>query len=406
MKRSLPHLIPAGVAILILVGVLIGGNYYANSLENLYIHALTPKLLTQIDAGSALQRAALRQPDLLMIYGSSEMLSRTSVKTPYFAQTFFSQYPTGFQAFEVAVSGATSLDIAQNLATLGPALKGKKVVISFTPSMFLYPEVKEDAYAHDFSVLHADGFIFSPYISMNIKRQVANRMLAYPTTLGKDPVLLYAAQNLVKNSLLNDLVYYLALPAGQLNLMVINLQDHWEVLNYIWANPKLTPTVTHKPAVINWQAAINKAEAEQKIASSNNPYGFENSDWTKRYGNFQAKKPGSLDQTRLGEFTNSKEWGDLQLLLEVANELGAQVLLLGRPINGTFFEATGVSSQVDDYFYNRLEQTASAAQIALVDYKDHDTDRYFSIDEASHTSRKGWVYVDQTLDAFFHDNLH
>jgi poly-D-alanine transfer protein DltD len=47
----------------------------------------------------------------------------------------------------------------------------------------------------------------------------------------------------------------------------------------------------------------------------------------------------------------------------------------------------------------------SRYDVAMVDIEDHDTDRYFSTDPASHTSRKGWAYVDEALDSFFHDKL-
>ena len=40
----------------------------------------------------------------------------------------------------------------------------------------------------------------------------------------------------------------------------------------------------------------------------------------------------------------------------------------------------------------------------LADFKEYTNDRLFSIDYSSHTSRKGWVIVDQTLDAFYHGN--
>jgi poly-D-alanine transfer protein DltD len=43
--------------------------------------------------------------------------------------------------------------------------------------------------------------------------------------------------------------------------------------------------------------------------------------------------------------------------------------------------------------------------VPLLDFAEHDTDKYFLIDPWSHLSRKGWIYFDRALDAFYHDAL-
>ncbi len=67
------HLTPALITILLIAALLTGSTQYAEWLENRYVHALAPKVFNQKYLGSALQRAAFRQPDLLPMYGSSEL---------------------------------------------------------------------------------------------------------------------------------------------------------------------------------------------------------------------------------------------------------------------------------------------------------------------------------------------
>jgi len=86
--------------------------------------------------------------------------------------------------------------------------------------------------------------------------------------------------------------------------------------------------------------------------------------------------------------------------------LGAEPLILSRPINGRFWEAVGVSEQAQDAYYTKLHAVVDPYHMTLVDYQQYANDIYFSIDNVSHTSRYGWIYVDQTLDEFFHGNLH
>ena len=403
MKDPFHHLISAAAACLVLIGLLIGGSIYINWIETRYIHALAPMLLLESMNGSALQRLGIRQPDLLMVYGSSEMVN---MDTENRALSFFKDYPTGFQVFEVAKGGTTCLNMAQDLAALGPDLKGKKVVISFTPVMFNTEQVPENAYWGDYSRVHSNETAFSPYLSMDLKRRAAKRMLDYPDTLEQDPLLHFALQQLDANTPFNDFIYALSTPLGQLNLQIIHLQDHWQVLNYIWNNPTVKTHVSQHPKSIDWNGAIEKAQLESELNTTNNPYGVENEVWTAYYQEFQPSAPGSEDQRFISDLDKSKEWGDLEILLSILKEMDAEPLIMSRPINGTIWQASGVSAEAQFYYYNKLEQMIKKYDMPLVDYREYTMDKYFNTDKVSHTSRKGWIYVNQTLDAFFHDMLH
>ena len=403
--KELPHLLPALVAILIIIGLLAGGSLYARQQEQRYVNVLAPARLTQADVGSALQEAALRQPDLLPVFGSSEMYRENDENSAF---SFFKTYPTGFTVFEVAVSGITSLETAQNLAALEPLLKGKEVVISFTPSMFTSTEIGPIRYAGDFSRLHANQMVFSPYLSLMLKQRVASRMLDYPNTFANDPVLGFALQRLASHSPMDILLYYLSVPVGWLQTQVIRLQDHWEVLSWIFSRPQDLAPVQRQVYAINWQAEIAKAKTLQSRLTTLNPYGIENPDWNDHYKRTLEKKvaPGSGDDYFIQKMSNSKEWQDLDILLSVLKEAGAQPLILSRPLNGTLWNAMGVSAAARRVYYDRLEKTVQPYGFPLVDFANQDTNRLFSIDLLSHTSRVGWIYVDHVLDDFYHGKIH
>jgi D-alanine transfer protein len=405
VSKNLPHLGAGLLAILLLAGVIAGGSLYAHVVELRYVNALAPLLLQQVNLGSAVQQAAFEQPDLLPAYGSSELLLGSS---SYRASQYFSAYPTGFTVFEIAKSGVTSLMVAQDLAAVGRELNGKKVVISFTPSMFNNREIGPGAYAADFSRLHAYALIFSPDLSFEVRHQAALRMLEYRDTYRKDPLLKFALENLSGGSRRKWLLYELAVPLGRLETWIIRLQDHWEVLNYIWAHPEIKPAVHRQPAVIDWQAEMAKAEFEQAAATSANPYGIEKLAWQKILkGNLLSKPvvPGSGDALFLRNLNRTREWSDLEILLEILKEYGARPVIISRPLNGPILEATGVSWDARQVYYKRLNKIVKAYGFPLVDFMEHDGDKYFSTDLFSHTSRKGWVYVNQTLDAYYHGHL-
>ena len=420
LKSNHLHLVSALLALLFVLGFLEYGTIYAQSLENKYVHVLAPLMLPQSNLGSALQQAGFQQPDLLMVYGSSEMLvedvpmtmtygtSKVPIpSSPYGATQFFRYYPTGFDVYEIAKGGAYSLDNAQDLAAIGPELRGKKVVFSFTPSMFNEPEVTPLMYAADFSLLHANALIFNTDLSLETKQIAALRMNDYPDTLKNDFLLQFAAQQLNCGCWYGSSIYDLAVPLGQLDTWIIRLQDHWEVFNYIRNHPQLNPHVVPKPEQINWPREISQAVTSAKMDSNNNPYGFDNGAWSAYFSETLAhhRKLGSADPGFIQRLNDSEEWTDFDLVLRVLKEMGAQPVILSRPVDGPIWNAMGLSQLGRQAYYIKLQNAVLPYGFPLVDYANHDNDRYFCIDPGCHMNSEGWVYVDQTLDAVFHGSL-
>jgi D-alanine transfer protein len=395
------HLVPALLAVLLIAAVLAGGVLYAQSVESRYVHALAARLPRHNLFGSALQRQALRQPDLLPVYGSSEVSDEVA---GYMARDFFGAYPTGFAAFDVAIGGRTSLTMAEDIAALGPDLRGKKVIISFTPTMFVTKGVSGAEYAGLFSPLYANELAFSTQLSLATKQAAARRMLDFPATLDKEPLLRFALQRLAGGSPLDLALYYAVWPLGKLQTAILELQDHWEVLTYIWADPGLSPDVARAPAALDWAALAARAEQEQMAATTNNPYGIDNDTWN-TYVNKAPKRYGSMDSAALQRLDQSAEWTDFDILLRILADMGARPLILSRPANLTYWEAMGVSPVVSRAYYDKLHQVTDRYAVPAIDFHEYDQDKYFSSDAASHTSRKGWVYVNQAMDDFYHGRL-
>ena len=105
--KATTHLSSAIISLFIFIVALISFDIYSSSLEQKYVNALAPLDLNQTINGIALQYSAFTHPDLLPIYGSSEL---SMIDTPYDAEQFFATYPTGFTVFQVANLGMASLN--------------------------------------------------------------------------------------------------------------------------------------------------------------------------------------------------------------------------------------------------------------------------------------------------------
>src|SRR5438132_5914078 len=176
-----PHLFSALIACALTIAFLCSSRLVAIQIERKTVHWIATRDFFIKNQGLAFECAAARRPDILLLYGSSELID----PVPNRASDFFSSAPSGFQVCPVGKAGTTSLIILQKLAALGSELRGRKVVISLSPSSFFTPAVNPDAYAANFSLPAASGILFSDTLDLHLKTDIAKRMLQFPDTLGK-----------------------------------------------------------------------------------------------------------------------------------------------------------------------------------------------------------------------------
>lgn len=397
-----PHLAPAAAALL-LAAVVVGAGYrYARHVERRKIHAVAAAVVPDLAQRRALQVEALRRHDLLLVYGSSEVI----YPDPHHASNLFHDYPTGFTIVPVGQKSGCALLCAQHLAALGPALRGRKVVVSFTPSNCFENGITPGPYAGNFSRVSANELAFQTPLSFGVKRALARRMLAYPEPLEQDPLLEFALRQLADGSLVGRALYYAALPLGRLQVGVLRLQEHWGEVSFL-NNPELPPDgrppAARPPAAPDWSALVARGEQRHRGITTTNPFGVTDRIWHKVLReHFHEEAPGAKDAEARRDLDESPEWGDLDNLLRVLHELGAEPLLLATPMKGPYFDRAGVSFAVRQAYYERARAVARAHGVPLIDFAEHDGDRNFLID-LNHLSSKGWVYYAYALDGFFHN---
>ena len=391
------RLVSAAAAALLLGAALATATIYARRMETRSVHAVAPQMFGQKNQGVALQRAAFRQPDLLPIYGSSDL----NVRNRYHASALFRDYPTGFTVFPVGNVGSTSLIWLQALAAVGADLHGKKVAVSLPARSFMNDMVDSHAYAANFSRLQASAFTFSTRLSFAVKQGAARRMLQYPATLANDPLLTFALEQLAAGSVSSRVLYYASVPLGTLHNVVLRLQDDWATLVFLRAQLGWGP-VPRRGAPLDWTDLLSRAEQEAQRKADNNPFGFDNAFWTANAPEIALQKGMYPPEAVQRSVERSAEWTDLDLLLRVVRELGGDPLILSMPMNGVYFDYLGVPLPTRRAYYERLRELAKAHGVPAIDFADHDSDKYFTVDSGLHLSAKGWVYYDHALDAFFH----
>ena len=392
VKMETPHLSAAFVACTVVTALLWFGWRLAVHLENSTLPANVSEVFPLKNQGLAFQRASAQAQNVLLLYGSSELLKPIPDKS----SDFFSTAPTGFQVSPVGKPGTTSLIVLQKVGALGPELRGKKVAISLSPSWFLVPALSPHFYKGNFSPLAASEMTFGSAFDFELKHDLASRMLHFPDSLAKSPLLALALRRLSSETWLDRIVFYGLWPIGKLQDTVFDLQDHYEALIQILTEPKPKPPILHR-LTFDWPTLI--AEANKAPVTNSGKTGERIGGWDE-----EAISRGG-EAAFLARMNNAREWVDFELLLRGLAETHAQALLLSMPIDGSFFDQAGISRAAREVYYSRIRSLAHRYNFPVVDFAEHDSDPAFLEGHHYHLSAKGWMFYNRALDDFFHERL-
>ena len=387
-KKGTPHLFSGLVALALASAVLFAGQLVAIHLEHSTVSSTAPELFPLKNQGLAFQRAAVHAPNVLSLYGTSELIIPSVQER---ANLFFRSAPTGFQVSPVGGGGANLLVMLQKVGALGSDLRGKKLVISLSPGWFLKVKSGWKGYQANFSPMAASKMIFGTGLNFELKRDIASRMLESPSTLEGRPLLRFALRRLASGGWLDRVIFCALWPAGKLQTALMTFQDHFAALTYI--RDQIKPAPRLHPELLDWSKLIAKV-SETKFASSGNVKGTPTFD--------ALVVPGSRDVPFRNDLNASPGWKNLELLLRVLARVHARPLILSMPIGGNSYDHAGISRSAREDYYVTLQALVQRYHFPLVEFKGHDGDRAFLIRQESHLTAKGWMYYDRALDDFFH----
>jgi D-alanine transfer protein len=357
----------------IVIAILCSGRMLAIHLERKTVHWIAPRDFFIKNQGLAFERAAVRRPDILLLYGSSELID----PIPNRASDFFASAPTGFQICPVGKAGATSLIILQKLGALGSELCGRKIAISLSASSFLTPAVRPDFYAGNFSSIAASNILFGNAVDFDLKTTIAKRMLQFPDTLAEDGLLELDAKCLASDRPVDRIILMGIWPIGKLENAMFDLQDHFEALAYILAAGRRVP---------DWLRPVHSRTLHARTLNTQNRKSFD------------TVRPGK-DAMFRSRIAAASEWTDLELLFRTLAELKADPLILSMPIDAD--AARGVSRSAREVYYERMRELAQRYHVPVVEFEQYDADPGFLIAHREHPTPRGWMVYNRALDDFF-----
>lgn len=404
LKRA-PHLTAlAVVSVLMALGLAVA-TFYVRAMTR---HAIHHFANTQSDSkilGVTIIREAFRHPDILTDFGSSEMIRGRG--RPFYGPAFFANAPSGFVLFPVADLGATPLAELLRVAAAGPAVRGKRLLVSFTPQVFIGKghDRFDEMYRGNFSPLQATVLAFSNDLSPALARDLATQLLKHAATLRHEILLRAALSARARDTGFGRAMYLALYPLGMMQEGFYRIADDflvWRALSE-WKDKDRLPRPPAEPP--NWSVLADSADRYTRAHASGNQWGIEDKFFA-QYGRYFLKQKGAKDSTEwLASLNEGYGWPELDLLLRLLKERGAKPLIITTPKHGLFDEFAGLNAPVRIRYYDKFRAAVAPYGFPVETFEQYDTVKYFLNDPDSHLSPRGWLRYDQLVDAFYHDSL-
>ena len=306
----------------------------------------------------------------------------------------------------------------QEIAALGPAVRGKKVALFLSPVWFLPTAASEERehvnhreFAATFSPSQAGEMATDSPLKPALKRQIATRLLDYEGTVRAcSPLLDDTLRGLAGTRPWERCRFEALAPLVRLQNAVLDCQERYHWLELVRAHPAwrgARPAYEARHKWRGWEQLADDVEwSETKAAAGRaNFYSLGLTDGERPAERALRSEfpPAAADRDEdfLRRMAAAPEWTDLELLLRTTRQLGVRLLLVDQPINGLYSDWTGVSARARRAYYQRVAQTAAAHGVPVRDFSEYEEDRSFFAD-AVHPSAKAWAVYDRALDAFYH----
>lgn len=152
---------------------------------------------------------------------------------------------------------------------------------------------------------------------------------------------------------------------------------------------------------IDWENLEKSEIQKNKTTTNNNQYGIDNEYYLRfikdKYENLKNSHninndPGYTD-------LNSAEYTDMELFLEIAKDLGVEVLVAVFPVNGKWFDYTGFTSERRKQTYTKILEITKPYNIEVYDASQLEYEEDYMYDPI-HIGVKGWINLQKRLLEF------
>ena len=325
-------------------------------------------------------------PNTLVLLGSSELVA--TINEDYHPNKIFNY--NDFNIMQIGTSYSQNIVQASTLGSIEAAMSKRKVAIIESVQWFEKDGTHQDAFLNKASQEHIFQTLSNKKISKDTKEKLIDRIIEI--TKG--------------NKLQNDLYkkyksYFIEGKGTFIDKKLLELDNtiYSFKLKHIFYQKHAKsdyPSLGDKTPDYDWEKMTNQFVEEVKKKTDNNDYAVDNN----YYNTYLKDRYTSLKNSNKDlSYLESPEYSDMELFLTVAKELGIEVEVIIFPVNGKWNDYTGVSREMREKTYKKIEDVAKNYGATVLNYGNREYDDYFLFD-VMHVGVKGWMEVEKELYKF------
>ena len=325
--------------------------------------------------------------DTLVVLGSSEL--SVGFNEPYHYTSLFN-----YRDFHIMpIGGGNFQNIIQafTLGSIGDSIVNKNLVIIESFGWFDQYGIDPKAFISRISTEH----MYYALKNENLKLETRIKLIDRAIELAKDNTVVKERFERLKRVLLEGKGNFYDDFLIKLDVEKSDLIT--ETKFSIYSKTKLRQYSGDTTPDYNWDELLQSAEADAKERTNNNEFGIENETFNTKVKSQLEKEKGRAANYK---YSISPEYGDLELFLEVAKELGYNVRVINFPINGKWYDYIGIGAEQRKIYREKLTNIVQSYGYSIFDLGDKEYEPYYMYDTV-HPGWKAWIEASRDLYQFF-----
>ena len=325
-------------------------------------------------------------PNTFVLLGSSELVA--TINEDYHPNKIFNY--NDFNIMQIGTSYSQNIIQATTLGSIEGSMTKRKVAIIESVQWFEKDGTHQDAFLNKASQEHIFQTLSNKKISKDTKEKLIDRIIEI--TKG--------------NKLQNDLYkkyksYFIEGKGAFIDKKLLEFDNaiySFKLKQTFYQKRAKSdyPSLGDKTPDYDWEKMTSQFVEEVKKKTDNNDYAVDNN----YYNTYLKDRYASLkDSSKDLSYLESPEYSDMELFLTVAKELGIEVEVIIFPVNGKWNDYTGVSREMREKTYKKIEDVAKSHGATVLNYGNREYDDYFLFD-VMHVGVKGWMEVEKELYKF------
>lgn len=274
-----------------------------------------------------------------------------------------------------------SLIQAITLGSIGEKSQVKTVNLILSMQWFEKKGILPEAFQSRFSIDHLYNLYKSEKISQETKEKIYDRILQLSK---RNPIVKRMVESLKRDNPIDRTM-------NNVNYEKYKLIANSKFLSSYHRDDSVNDKKA--PEKFDWEQLKKEAIETAKAETNENKFFIENKYFDK---NFKKNLDKLKDSAKDTKYRSKEEYGDLQLFLDVAKDLGIKVNLVLVPLQGQWADYTGVPKSEIEYFYKKIRDISAKNNVNLIDYSKYSYTPYFFKD-ATHLGRLGLLQLQEDL---------